>query len=93
MLMAAQILTLSRVGASLGFATVALSASHRTIAIVLYAYAYVFDAFDGRFARKYKVSSSFGTSFDGFGDKFQTIVSALYLAALGFSVTACALLL
>jgi phosphatidylglycerophosphate synthase len=72
---------------------VALSASHRTIATLLYAYAFVFDAFDGRFARRYKVSSRFGTSLDGFGDKFQTIVSALYLAALGFNVTACALIL
>jgi phosphatidylglycerophosphate synthase len=92
-LITAQILTLSRVGASLGFTMVALNASYRTVAILLYAYAYVFDAFDGRFARRYKVSSSFGTSLDGFGDKFQTIVSALYLAALGFNVTACALIL
>jgi phosphatidylglycerophosphate synthase len=93
MLIAAQVLTLTRVGASLGFATVALSASHQTIAILLYLYAYIFDAIDGRFARRYKVSSSFGTSLDGFGDKFQTIVSALYLAARGFSLPACALLL
>jgi phosphatidylglycerophosphate synthase len=91
-LVLAQVITLSRVGASLLFATIAFAPSLRLFAIGLFAYALVVDIFDGQFARHYQVTSAIGATLDGFSDKFQTIVAVLYLTALGFSPAACALL-
>jgi phosphatidylglycerophosphate synthase len=92
LLILAQVFTLSRVGASLAFAMTAFQVHLRLWALGFFLYALIGDVFDGRFARHFNVTSSVGATLDGFGDKFQTIVSVLYLAALGYSPLACALL-
>ena len=92
-LIVVQLITTSRVGASLAFSVIAFQPALRSLAIILFLYALIADVADGYFARRFQVTSAIGGALDGSGDKYQTVVSVLYLAAHRFSLSACATLL
>jgi phosphatidylglycerophosphate synthase len=88
-----QCVTLSRAAAAALFVSTVLSPGYEVLATCVYIYALVSDLLDGRLARLLQVPTPGGAALDGFSDKYLTVASVLYIAALGFPLPPCCLLL
>ena len=88
-----QFVTLTRIACAAIFVSVALDKQYHRLAIALYVLALITDVLDGRLARKLNVTTEFGAAFDGVADKYVTIASTLFLAALGLPLIACCMIL
>jgi len=75
------------------FVSTVLIPRYELLATCVYIYALISDFLDGRLARLLQVSTPGGAALDGFSDKYLTVASILYIAALGFPLPPCCLIL
>jgi phosphatidylglycerophosphate synthase len=87
-----QAITLSRALAAIVFAAIAFVPAYHGLAALLFLYALLGDFLDGPIARYLGTTSRVGATLDGFADKYHSVVSALYLAASGYDLAACSIL-
>lgn len=92
-MLAVQLMTSIRVVSAIIFSAIVPIPAYQVAALLCYLVGLLTDAIDGFAARHLQVSSPAGGAYDGFADKAMTVVSALYGAALGASLIACALVL
>ena len=91
-LLAVQVVTLARLVAALVFATIAFQNVAHWVLIGIYGSAMISDLIDGGLAERLHARTFFGKILDLVSDKSLTIVSLLYAAARGISLTPLALL-
>jgi phosphatidylglycerophosphate synthase len=87
-----QSISISRLLATLVFASLVFKNVPRELVLCLYAFAMVSDLIDGYLSRKLKVESQFGKVMDLVADRSLTAVSLLYAAAHGIDVLPLALI-
>jgi len=90
---AVQAITLSRAVGGLLFVCTALTPTRAMLSLCCYVLAALTDIVDGFLARRFSCTTKVGGALDLFGDKFLTLSSALYGAAVGMPLLACASIL
>lgn len=91
-LLVVQVVTLMRAIGAIIFVTIALTPQLRFWSLMAYILAALSDLVDGYLARRLHVVSRLGGALDLFGDKFLTLCSVLYAAAVGVSPLPCSLI-
>jgi len=87
-----QAVTLGRAAGAILFVCTALTPQKHDLSLFAYLVAASSDLFDGYLARRLGVVTRIGGALDLFGDKFLTIASVLYAAALDVALFPCCLI-
>lgn len=81
-----QLISLSRIFATLTFASLAFAGTPRSLLSLIYLFAGVTDWLDGHLSRAQQTDTPFGKVLDLVADKSLTIVSLMYAAASGINI-------
>lgn len=86
-------MSVTRVLLALIFVSIGLQPQYTALTLLTFVAAMLTDVLDGVLARRLKCTSRAGEALDLLGDKFLTLASGLYGAALGMPLLACGLIL
>jgi CDP-diacylglycerol--glycerol-3-phosphate 3-phosphatidyltransferase len=89
----AQAFSIGRVLATFLFVVAVPFIEYSKLAAAIYALAVITDIVDGRIARYGKVSSTFGSVMDLFGDRYLTIISCMYAGFRGVNFVPLAIII